>query len=304
MKARSLDFGWLRPGRGKSGLGVTAIGLLIAALLLVAVSVRVQVAILGVATSFLSGLLVDLRKRDEWQSGSHYDIRAVAPRQPSSQTADLNALWELVRDIATLRDCADPLLREHVVSSTAALIDEIRRLARGQIVFASTETWRAAYEKVLSEPSVDDYRSVAWVKSEDYWKDLPGQQSMRLNYDLIGRGVRIERIIIIGWNLWPPHVRVPLPRVTEWIEEQHYRGISVSLIREADLVNEQELLRDFGIYGERATGEQEIDEESRTVRFVLSFDQPSILLARDRWDRLMLFTIRYENLLDQSRTDR
>lgn len=217
---------------------------------------------------------------------------------------DFDILWETTQNLATLRDSADPFLKEYIVASTAALTDEIRRLARGQVVFRNTETWRAAYEKVLSDPRVTEYRSVAWVKSDDYWKDLPGQQSMRLNYDLIGRGVRIERILIVGWNLWPPHVRVPLPRVTEWIEKQHYRGISVSLIREADLVNETELLRDFGIYGDRATGEQELDEESRTVWFVLSFDQLSIQLARDCWNRLMLFAIRYENLLDQNPTDR
>ena len=69
-------------------------------------------------------------------------------------------------------------------------------------------------------------------------------------------------------------------------------------------MNEQDLLRDFGIYGDRATGEQELDEESRTVRFVLSFDQPSIRLARDGWDSLTLLAFPYGNLLDQSTTDR
>ena len=33
-----------------------------------------------------------------------------------------------------------------------------------------------------------------------------------------------------------------------------------------------DLLADFGIYGDRAVGTQELDEQSRTVRFTLSFD--------------------------------
>jgi len=199
---------------------------------------------------------------------------------------------------------ADPLLRDLTLAKTATIIDDLRRLANGRVTFPSTETWRAAYEKALSDPAVSDYRSVSWVKTEDYWQDVPGQQSMRLNYDLINRGVRIERILILGWNLWPPETRLPMNSFRRWIEDQHYRGIAISLVRETDLVNEQDLLRDFGIYGDRATGEQELDNDSRTVRFVLSFDEPSRRVARDRWDRLHLFAIPYENLLDQTHPDR
>jgi len=199
---------------------------------------------------------------------------------------------------------ADPLLRDLTLAKTATIIEDLRRLANGRVTFPNTETWRAAYEKALSDPAISDYRSVSWVKTEDYWQDIPGQQSMRLNYELINRGVRIERILILGWNLWPPETRLPMNSIRRWIEEQHYRGIAISLVRETDLVNEQDLLRDFGIYGDRATGEQELDNDSRTVRFVLSFDEPSRRLARDRWDRLHLFAIPYENLLDQTHPDR
>lgn len=264
-----------------------------------------QLAVVGIGISLLAGWLVGCLGRGNRQVQRACMFATDSRQDLTKQAApDLDALWELTRSLATLRDFADPVLREHVVASTAVLIDEIRRLARGQVVFTNTETWRAAYEKVLSDPGVTEYLSVSWVKSEDYWQDLPGQQSMRLNYDLIGRGMRIERILIIGWNLWPPRVRAPLPQVREWIEEQHYRGIWVALVRESDLLNEQELLRDFGIYGDRATGEQELDEESRTIQFVLSFDQSALGLARDRWDRLMLFAIPYGNLLDQSTNDR
>ena len=120
---------------------------------------------------------------------------------------------------------------------------------------------------------------MAWVKTADYWQDRPGQQSIRLNYDLLDRGVGIERIVILGWNLWLPEIHLPGNSIRRWLEEQHYRGISLALVRESDLVNEPDLLRDFGIYGTRATGEQELDEQSRTVRFELRFDEPGIRLA-------------------------
>jgi len=258
-----------------------------------------QLALVGAVLSLLSGWLV-------------YVVDRVEKNLPTVESArigggagrDAEPWAEFVALVRQAVGSADPLLRDLTLAKTATIIDDLRRLANGRVTFTSTETWRAAYEKALSDPAVSDYRSVSWVKTEDYWQDVPGQQSMRLNYELIHRGVRIERILILGWNLWPPEVRLPTNSIRRWIEEQHYRGIAVSLVRETDLVNEQDLLRDFGIYGDRATGEQELDNDSRTVRFVLSFDEPSRRLARDRWDRLHLFAIPYENLLDQPHLDR
>ena len=53
-------------------------------------------------------------------------------------------------------------------------------------------------------------------------------------------------------------------------------GIWVMLVRESDIAGEPDLLADFGIYGERATGVQELDDQSRTLRFILYFDPQNI----------------------------
>ena len=52
--------------------------------------------------------------------------------------------------------------------------------------------------------------------------------------------------------------------------------------------------------GDRATGVQELDDQSRTLRFILHFDPQNIRLARDRWTRLLLYTTSYADLLDQT----
>ena len=93
---------------------------------------------------------------------------------------------------------------------------------------------------------------------------------------------------------------MPSPEIRSWIEEQHNRGINVSIVREADIATEPDLATDFAIYGDRATGTQEIDEQSRTLRFILSFDPQTIRLARNRWQRLSIYAIRFGDLLDQS----
>jgi hypothetical protein len=132
--------------------------------------------------------------------------------------------------------------------------------------------------------------TVAWVRTNDYWNDVPGRQSMQFNYELVGRGFRIERVHILSDELWPFDQKLPTGGILEWLVEQRGRGIYVSLLRGSDLSKEPDLVRDFAIYGDRATGTQELDEQSHTVRFVLAFDEQTIRQSLDRWERLKLFS--------------
>ena len=141
--------------------------------------------------------------------------------------------------------------------------------------------------------------SVAWVKTDDYWQDQPGRHSMDLNFSLVGRGYRIERILIIRDDLWPDLQLLPLPELQPWIAEQHERGIVVSAVRESQLESEPDLIRDFGIYGDQAVGEQQLDERCRTQRFSLRFDRQARQVALERWHRLSLYAIPYADLLDR-----
>lgn len=206
---------------------------------------------------------------------------------------------EVLNAVKRLAEHPDPVFHEFALRRMAAVAEELRELASGEIVFHDTEAWRVCYERVLQSLDCSLYRSVSWVKSHGYWDDYPGRQSIQLNYQLIDRGLRIERIVILGSNSWSAQNQLPKPYVRHWIEEQHYRGVSMSLVLEGDLEGEPDLLHDFGIYGDRAIGEHEFDAESRTVRFSLRFDGPAIHLANDHWDRLQLFAIPYQDLLDR-----
>ena len=209
---------------------------------------------------------------------------------------------ELVAGLVTSALHPDPVFRELLASHFAQWTEQVRPWCHGELVYESTESWRTGYQMVLADMAITEYRSVAWVKTEDYWQDLPGQRAMHFNYELIDRGVKIARQLILGWNLWPPELTLPQPCIRTWIEEQHYRGIEVGLVREADLVGERGLLGDFGIYGDRATGKQELDETSRTICFTLSFDRAAVQLAYELWAKLALFSTPYAALLDHSLT--
>jgi hypothetical protein len=187
----------------------------------------------------------------------------------------------------------DPILLDAAVVRLAGIQEEVRDLAAGRIVFLGTEAWRTVYDQLLRCPDVDCYRSVAWMRNEDYWQDAPGQRSMRTNYELLQDGLSIERILILGDYFWPLAASLPARVVCRWIEEQYQRGISISLVRESEITDETDLLCDIGIYGTRATGTLDLDPQCRTSRFTFDFSPEGIRLAEERWKRLSLYASPY-----------
>jgi len=71
-----------------------------------------------------------------------------------------------------------------------------------------------AYQKLLLTLKVKSYLSVAWVRTSDYWDDIPGRQSMQLNFDLGRTRVFASNAVhILPAHLWPAGERVPLPAI-------------------------------------------------------------------------------------------
>ena len=65
----------------------------------------------------------------------------------------------------------DPLFRELSFVRTQELLAEAKSIAAGELLFLNTETWRAAYEKLLLQLDFSTYYSVAWIRTSDYWRD-------------------------------------------------------------------------------------------------------------------------------------
>jgi hypothetical protein len=264
----------------------------------------VQIAILGTLFCVFAGFVVSRLQRDSQTQTRWDDIIRGLP-VPFSLAAEPRLYGEYAKMADALTKIVkhnDLLFQDLCRVRVESMATELATLARGEVVFDATETWRTAYQRVLETLRVKTYYSVAWVRSSDYWNDAPGRQSMKLNYEMVERGFRIERCHILPDELWPFDEKMPRTGILEWLIEQQGRGIIVTLIRESDLANEPDLLRDFAIYGDRAIGVQETDEKSRTVRFVLSFDQPSIRQALDRWERLGLYTKSFRDFVDELQT--
>jgi hypothetical protein len=202
------------------------------------------------------------------------------------------------RAVVRLDDNRVPLLREVARARLGNIAADVERLAAGQIEFTNTEAWRALYEQLLSSLDVKIYYSVALVKSDSYWNNPPGRQSIDFNFELVQRGYRIERIFIISDELWSLQDALPGPNICDWIRQQHDGGIYVSLIRQGDFGSDADLATDFGIYGRQAVGAQQLDDLSRTVRFSLDFRPESLESQLQRWERLKLYARGYHQLLD------
>jgi hypothetical protein len=286
-------------------LGTAIFGSSIMALVSTFAAIPAQIAVLGASISVLIGLVVAFLEQDDEREQRRTEL--LEKLQIPIALAPEDDLFDQYSDFAAalseLAKQTDPVLRDIALLKLSSIAEEMQSLAKGQVVFAGTEAWRTVYEQILQSPGLKEYLSVAWVKTKDYWEDPPGKQSIRLNFDLVQLGLKIDRIVILRGDLWPKGALFPSPEILPWIEDQYNRGINLSVIRESDIASESDLAGDFAIYGDRATGTQELDEQSRTIRFTLSFDRQSIRLARNRWDRLSLYAVCFGDLLDQNTPD-
>lgn len=282
-------------------VGTALVGSLTMALVTTFAPLPAQLAVLGAGVSILAGLFLSYLEQEEHRDQRRAELleKLEIPIALAPEHDLFDQYRNFAEALAGLAAQRDPVLREFALLKLASVTEQVRSLAQGRVVFTGTETWRTVYERVLESPGLREYHSVAWVKTKDYWQDPPGRQSMRLNYELAGRGLRIERIVILRGGLWPAAEPLPSEDIRPWLEEQHDRGIWLLLVRESSVGSEPDLLADFAIYGDRATGVQELDEQSRTLRFILSFDPQSVRLFRDRWERLSLYATPYGDLLEQ-----
>lgn len=280
-------------------LGTALVGSLAMALVSTFADLAAQLAVLGSFVSILGGLFVGYLEQEEERETRRTEVleRLAVPLALAPEDDLYPHYLAFCRSLTTLAGQIDPVLREIAALKLASVNAQIESLASGTVVFAGTETWRAVYEQLLAGGSVREYRSVAWVRSANYWQDAPGRQSMRANFEAVHRRVLIERIAILPDADWPTDTELPADPIRTWLQEQHDHGLHLVLVRESALRGEPDLLADFGIYGDRAVGTQELDEHSRTVRFTLSFDSQAVRLADDRWRRLAIFGIPFQSLL-------
>jgi hypothetical protein len=274
-------------------------GVLLTALACAFTAPWIQLALLGILLSISIGLAWECLASIRHTSG---DVNLLeTPFFLSHDTQVFDCYRQISQSLLAVSQKPDPIYREVALEELNRLAAECAEVAAGTIVYDGTETWRIVYDKLLRSPGIHLYRSVAWVKNANYWQDEPGRQSMKVNFQLHDNGLlSIERIVILADDLWPEKELLPVEHIHRWIREQNDHGIWVKMVRQSDLAQEPELIADTGIYGSRAVGVQQLDEQCRTVRFILTFDFNKVAKAEERWNRLSVYATSYQDLLDRS----
>lgn len=287
-------------------VGTAVAGSVLMALVTVFAELPSQIALLGAFISILGGLFLSyLDQSEQREQERARAIESLSVPLSLSADKDLFKLYEdICRGLTSLSKQPDPILRDIALLKLASVVEQIDGLAAGRVVFSLTEAWRSVYEEILGSSDINEYRSVALVRSPRYWQDEPGRRSMQANYDAVDRGMLVKRIIILRDDLWPHGHSLPAIEVFPWIEEQHDHGLWIGLVRESEVSHEPDLLVDMGIYGNRAVGMQELDEHSRTLRFTLELSAQAPQVANEKWTRLMLYAKWFGNLLEQDPSPR
>lgn len=278
---------------------VTGIGALISAAIALAEYPWLSTIFIGTLLSFLAALVWQTLSKLRTQQSSLLET----PFYLAHDAEIFDRYRRLAQEMLRISGRSGQIFRGCALESLDAFIAHIAIVGDGKIVFQDTETWRLIYEKLLRDPSVTVYRSVALVRNPQYWQDGAGTQSMQLNFELLSQAIiTIERTVIVADDLWPADDDLPTESVRQWVHEQSVHGIWMRLVRESAIQSEPDLVRDMGIYGFSAVGFQEFDDEGlRTSRFTLDFDFPSIREAEKRWNRLNVYASSYRDLLDQFR---
>ena len=229
-----------------------------------------QVAVLGACVSILAGLFVAYAEQEEARERWLVDLleRLRIPLAPVREHDLFDQYCVIAEALADLADQPDTVLRQFARLKLSSIAGQVESPSQGTVVFSSTGTWRTVYEQLLESPGLTLYQSVAWVKTRDYWQAAPGRQSMRLNFDLVQRGLRIERILILRAGL-SSRRRPPLARGPALDSAAARSGHLGDARARVGHRGGPDLLADWGIYGDRATGVQELDDQSRTFRFIL-----------------------------------
>ncbi len=199
-----------------------------------------QLAVLGCFISVVGGLfLAYLGQEDTREQRRNATVESLGVPLALAADPELFRLYRALCDgLTAIARQSDPLLRDAALEKFVSVTDQIGGLAQGKVTFALTEGWRTLYERLLKTPGLREYRSVAWVRSADYWQDAPGRQSMRVNFEAAEDGLLIERIVLLRDELWPAGELLPLPAIFPWVKEQHNHGLRVLVVRESELARE------------------------------------------------------------------
>ena len=244
-------------------LGTAVVGSIVMGLVAAFGPLPAQLAVLGVFISILGGLFLGYLGQEEQREQKRAEvIESLSVPLSLASDRDLFRLYqEISRSLTALAKRPDPVLRRIALAKIASVAEQIDGLANGKIVFALTKAWRTVYEELLTSPDIWKYRSLAWVRTPRYWQDEPGKRSMRVNSRRCSAASSWNASFFCATSCGRANSPCQRRISCSGSRSSINHGVWISLGRESDLGREADLLVDMGIYGDRAVGVQELDEQ-------------------------------------------
>jgi len=159
--------------------------------------------------------------------------------------------------------------------------------------------WPGPYVDEVTRPEVKDYRSTAWIFSEQYPERIGTPQ---LNPKIMERirnekDFLVEKMIVVSPKAWD---KIVVWRwIFEWFNISFVHGdrVKVFVVDERKISNSgiDKRFFDMGIYGNNAVGFLELNEDweqfPETILYVWVRDRRKIEEAKDNFERLKDFRV-------------
>lgn len=265
-----------RKSQLRSVLVVAILTILIGAVFLITKSIVVLLTLLGGYIGLVVSLLLSYLER----------IAGLEQQnQISAQITKNVPIWNFyektIPSLTQMSNYDDSIYKDLLQQALTNLYMDFSRIALGVFDFRA-ESWRRPYHQLLSQEDISFYYSTALIKSPNYWQDKPGRASIEF-LKKIATSVDINKIFIIWDAVWDNE------DIKKRVKEQVESEMNIAVIRQSEIPPEEDLLHDFGIYGQRAVGYQFLDEKCRTERFELHFNRTMYMKTLDRFNRLKLY---------------
>ena len=256
--------------------------------------VETRLIVVGAFLAALTALVADMLVMVERRIGAMEELSSKLSTNDNLRRFYMTTIGPL----ESAYENTDTVFRELMEQRLREAIAPLRSDWREWKLVYRGELWRNAYRQVLDEDDVHDYKSIAWIKSNDYWQDPPGREAFRYNRDLVNKK-NVQRIFLVRRSV------MDSDEVKNIIRADRSAGITVSVAIEENVP--EELRHDLGIYGKRAVGYQFTDDRSQTDRFELLFDPEEVQIANTRFAALERWSLTEQELehflIDQSSED-
>ena len=152
------------------------------------------------------------------------------------------------------------------------------------------------YQAILMVPSVKDYKSTSWIRSEEYPHNVGAPQFRPMGRVFLD-DLKIQKIIILSSKVW--NNKKVWEWVWKWVNLHNATGdkVEVFVVREEEIPQEEidKKYFDLGIYGNLLVGFLSLTEKSDPVSYTWVRTKEELKTANEKFEELKKYAVKTED---------